>query len=79
MQALKARLGYLFASTKGLILTAVAMIAIVTALWGMLSGPMAEFGIREIVVGIFGMDLVPAEREGRVVILYHAIAMAVVA
>ncbi len=79
MQALKARLAYLFASTKGLILTAVAMIAIVTALWGMLSGPMAEFGIREIVVGIFGMDLVPAEREGRVVILYHAIAMAVVA
>ena len=79
MQALKSRLSYLFGSTKGLILVAIAMVAIVTAVWGMLSGPMAEFGMREIVVKALGMDLVQAEREGRIIILYHSIAMAIVA
>ena len=79
MQALKSRLSYLFGSTKGLILVAIAMVAIVTAVWGMLSGPMAEFGMREIVVKALGMDLVQAEREGRIIILYHSIAMAIIA
>jgi len=55
------------------------MIGLVTAAWGMLSGPMAEMGVRDWVVRIFGMDLIQAEREGRIVILYHSIAMAVVA
>jgi len=45
----------------------------------MLSGPMAEFGVRDVVVKLFRMSLVPAEREGRIIILYHSIAMAVVA
>ncbi len=75
----RTRLQYLFGSSKGLILVAIAMIALVTAVWGMLSGPMAEMGVREVVVRLLGMDLVQAEREGRIVILYHAIAMAVVA
>jgi hypothetical protein len=79
MQFIKARLSYLFGSTKGLILVAVAMIAIVTAVWGMLSGPMAELGVREVVVRLLGMDMVQAEREGRIIILYHSIAMAVIA
>ena len=73
------RLDYLFKSTKGLILVAIAMIALETALFGMLSGPMAEFGVRDWVVRVFGMKLVEAEREGRIIILYHSIAMAVVA
>jgi hypothetical protein len=55
------------------------MIAVETALFGMLSGPMAEFGVADVVVRVFNMDLVQAEREGRIVILYHSIAMAVVA
>ncbi|MEJ5224259.1 MAG: hypothetical protein WHV44_07365, partial [Anaerolineales bacterium] len=55
------------------------MISLVTAVWGMLSGPMAEMGVREIVVRALGMKLVQAEREGRIIILYHSIAMAVVA
>lgn len=76
---MKERLNYLFTSTKGLILVAIAMIAMVTAVWGMLSGPMAEMGVREIVVRALGMDMVQAEREGRIIILYHSIAMAVVA
>ncbi len=73
------RFNYLFQSTKGLILVAIAMIAIETALFGMLSGPMAEMGVRDFVIRIFKMDLIQAEREGRVIILYHSIAMAVVA
>jgi hypothetical protein len=79
VQAIKERFNYLFGSTKGLILVAIAMVAVVTAVWGMLSGPMAELGVRDVVVRLTGMDLVQAEREGRIVILYHSIAMAIVA
>jgi hypothetical protein len=79
MQAFTRRLSFLFRSTKGLILVAIAMIAIVTAVWGMLSGPLAEVGVREVVVKLLGMDMKQAEREGRIVILYHSIAMAVIA
>ncbi len=79
LQFIKDRLNYLFSSTKGLILVAIAMIAIVTPMWGMLSGPMAELGVREVVVKLLGMDLVQAEREGRIIILYHSIAMAIIA
>ncbi len=79
MQAIQVRLTYLFRSTKGLILVAVSMIAIETALFGMLSGPMAELGVRDFVIRVFKMDLVQAEREGRIIILYHSIAMAIVA
>ncbi|MCC7512301.1 MAG: hypothetical protein IT296_06605, partial [Anaerolineae bacterium] len=79
MNFIKTRFNYLFNSTKGLILVAIAMIGIVTAIWGMLSGPMAEMGVREVVIKLLGMDIVQAEREGRIVILYHSIAMAVIA
>jgi hypothetical protein len=79
MHALSLRYNYLFRSTKGLALVAIGMIAMTTALFGMLSGPMAEFGFKEIVVEATGMRLVEAEREGRIITLYHAIAMAVVA
>ncbi|MEW6716962.1 MAG: hypothetical protein AB1345_05635 [Chloroflexota bacterium] len=79
MQVVTHRLNYLFRSTKGLILVAIALISLVTAIWGMLSGPMAEFGVRDVVVRVLHMDLQQAEREGRIIILYHSIAMAVVA
>jgi hypothetical protein len=79
MQTSKHRFDFLFSSTKGLILVAIAMIGIVTAIWGMLSGPMAEWGVRDVVVKLLGMDMVQAEREGRIIILYHSIAMAVIA
>jgi hypothetical protein len=79
MQFVKDRFNYLFRSTKGLILVAIAMIGLETAIFGMLSGPMAEFGVADFVVRNFKMDLVQAEREGRIIILYHSIAMAVVA
>lgn len=79
MQFIKERFNYLFNSTKGLILVAIAMVAIVTAIWGMLSGPMAEMGVREVVVKALGMKIVQSEREGRIIILYHSIAMAIIA
>ncbi len=79
MQALKLRFNYLFKSTKGLVLVAIGLIALVTAIFGMLSGPMAEFGVRDVVVRLFGMDMVEADREGRIILLYHAIAIAIVA
>ena len=59
MQFIKDRFSYLFNSTKGLILVAIAMVAIVTAVWGMLSGPMAEMGVREIVIKALGEMLRP--------------------
>ena len=79
MQAFKDRLNYLFSSTKGLILVAISMIAIEAAIFGMLSGPMADLGVRDFIVRLLNMDLVQAEREGRIIILYHSIAMAIIA
>ncbi len=79
MQALKNRWNYLFSSTKGLVLVAIAMISLVTAIWGMLSGPMVEWGVRDVVVNALDMKLIQAEREGRIIMLYHTIAMTVIA
>lgn len=79
MQALAKRFDYLFRSTKGLALVAIAMVALVTAIWGTLSGPMVEWGISDFVVRTLKMTLIPSEREGRIIMLYHSIAMAVVA
>jgi len=73
------RLTYLFTATKGLVLVAIALIALTTAFMGTLSGPMHEWGVTSFVVQNFGLRLVEAEREGRIVLLYHTIAIAVVA
>jgi hypothetical protein len=79
MLSIKDRFSYLFKSTKGLILVGIAMIAVETAIFGMLSGPMSELGVRDFMIRNLKMDIVQAEREGRIIILYHSIAMAVVA
>ena len=79
MKAITKRFQYFFLSTKGLALVAIALLSLVTAIWGTLSGPLAEMGINDITVRVLGMDLVPAEREGRLIMLYHSIAMTVVA
>ena len=73
------RFQFLFRSTKGLILTAIALISLATAFFGFLSGPMEEFGVRSFMINNLGLRLVAAEREGRIIILYHTLAMAVVA
>ena len=79
MEAIKKRFVYLFTSTRGLALTAITAVALVTAIWGTLSGPMVEWGVRDFTVKVLGLDLIQAEREGRIIMLYHTIAMTVIA
>ncbi|MHB8928138.1 MAG: hypothetical protein ACYC9Q_10870 [Bacillota bacterium] len=79
MAWLSDRLNYLFKSTKGLVLTAVGLVGLVTAVFGMLSGPASEWGLKDFIVRTLGMRLVEAEREGRIIMLYHSIAIPVVA
>ena len=76
---MRQRLIYLFRSTKGLVLVAIALISLVTACMGTLSGPMHEWGVTDWVIQNFGLRMEPAEREGRIILLYHVIAIAVVA
>lgn len=79
MEWLKNRFSYLFTSTRGLALVGIAAVSLVTAIWGTLSGPMVEWGIRDFTVKVLGMQLVQAEREGRIIMLYHTIAMTIIA
>lgn len=79
METLKIRWNYLFRSTKGLVLVAIALISLVTAIWGMLSGPMQEFGVSDVIINTLGMTMIESEREGRIIMLYHTIAISVVA
>ena len=44
----------------------------------MLSGPKVEWGVKENTVNLLGIQLVAADREGRIIMLYHTIAMTVV-
>ncbi len=69
----------MFRSTKGLVLVAIALISLVTACMGTLSGPMHEWGVTDWVIENLNLKMVPAEREGRIILLYHVIAIAVVA
>ncbi len=39
MQEFKKRFTYLFTSTRGLALVGIAAVALITAIWGTLSGP----------------------------------------
>ena len=77
MDYMSKRLEYLFGSTKGLTLVAMSVVAVIAAIWGTLSGPMVEWGIRDLTVKLLGMELHHWEREGRIVMLYHTIAMAI--
>lgn len=73
------KFNFLFRSTKGLVLVAIALISLVTACMGTLSGPMHEWGVTDWVIKNLGLRMIPAEREGRIILLYHVIAIAVVA
>jgi hypothetical protein len=79
MQAVGRRFDYLFRSTRGLILVAIGVVSLITAIFGMLSGPMVEWGVRDVVVRFLGMEMVQAQREGRIIMLYHTIAMTIIA
>ena len=41
---------FFFQSTKGLILLGITAIGVITAIWGTLSGPMVEWGVKDITV-----------------------------
>ena len=72
MRAILKRLDYLTQSTRGLLLMATAWDALTVALLGTLSGPMQA---------IFNMPitLIDAERVGRIIMLYHSLAIPFVA
>jgi hypothetical protein len=72
-------LDYLFRSTRGLTLVAIAIVSLITAIFGTLSGPMVEWGVKDITVSALSMELAEAEREGRIIMLYHTIAMTITA
>jgi len=75
MSELKTRIKYLFTTTNGLVLGNMAVLAIIVAVFGTLSGPLKEWGVGGFVEKLLGMDLQPQEREGRIIILYHSIAI----
>lgn len=79
MSYINKRLNFLFRSTRGLVLVNIALIAVATAIFGTLSSPMEGLGIKKWLVDNAGMILLPLQREGRIIILYHSIAMAVIA
>lgn len=71
---MKDRLKFLL-TTRGLVLVNIAITALVVALFGTLSGPMKEWGVGRFMENLLGMDLLPTEREGRIIMLYHSIAI----
>lgn len=75
MHGLKSRLKYLFTTTQGLVLGNMAIIALIVAVFGTLSGPLKEWGVGGFMEKVLCMDLQPQEREGRIIILYHTIAI----
>jgi formylglycine-generating enzyme required for sulfatase activity len=72
---MKERIKFLVTTTKGLVLINIGIISIVVALFGTLSGPLKEWGFGAIIEKLLGMDLHPTEREGRIIVLYHSIAI----
>ena len=72
---MKDRIKFLFTTTKGLVLINIGIISIVVAVFGTLSGPLKEWGFGAIIERILGMELLPTEREGRIIMLYHSIAI----
>ena len=57
MAFIKNRLKYLFSETRGLIILNISIISLIVAVFGMLSGPMKDWGIAEFVKKILGIIL----------------------
>ncbi len=72
MSTLRRRLDYLTGSTRGLLLAATGWTALIIALLGTISAPMQDM------LG-FSIVLPEAERVGRIIIVYHALATPFVA
>ncbi len=72
---MKERIKFIFTTTQGLVLLNIAIISIIVAIFGTLSGPLKEWGVGGIIEKLLGMELHPTEREGRIIALYHSIAI----
>jgi len=72
-------LSFIFTTTRGLVLLNTGVISLIVAIFGTLSDPMREQGVADAVIRTLGMDMAPEDREGRIVMLYHSIAIAFVA
>jgi len=72
---MKEKIKFLFTTTQGLVLINIGIISIIVAIFGTLSGPLKEWGFGAIIERILGMELNPTEREGRIIMLYHSIAI----
>jgi hypothetical protein len=79
MEWFKYRFNYLFQSTRGLALVGFTLVLLTVSIWGTLSGPMAEMGVSDFMVRTFKFRLVEEERAGRIIMLYHSLAIAAVA
>ena len=75
MEIIKKWVKYIFTNTRGLILLNIAIISVIVAIFGTLSGPLKEWGVGGFVERLLGMDLQPHDREGRIILLYHTIAI----
>ncbi|MBC8403020.1 MAG: SUMF1/EgtB/PvdO family nonheme iron enzyme [Candidatus Marinimicrobia bacterium] len=79
MSKIKDITNYVFKTTQGLVLLNIGIISLIVAFYGTLSGPMKEWGIGAFMERFFHMDLQPQDREGRIIMLYHSIAITFVA
>ena len=75
MQRLSRLVNRFFGSLPGLLLVAVAWDALIVATLSPFSGPLRPLNL----AGLFGVDLGDAERVGRIIMLYHSLAVPFVA
>jgi hypothetical protein len=75
MQRLSKITNPLFGSLPGLLVVAVAWDALSVASLALFSGPLQPLGLAE----LLGVDLSDAERVGRIIMIYHSLAMPFVA
>lgn len=73
--SLKQSIRKLFTTTEGLLLVVTGWEALWVAFLSIFSGPLAEWGVP----GWLGLTLDPAERVGRIIMLYHGLAVPFVA
>jgi hypothetical protein len=75
MKRLSTIVDRLFGSLPGLLVLAVAWDALIVASLAPFSGPLQPLGLAE----LLGVDLSDAQRVGRIIVLYHSLAMPFVA
>jgi len=75
LDRLRARFRWLFGTAEGLVIVATGWDALIVALLSLFSGPVRSWGL----AGKLGVDLGDVGRQGRIVMLYHILAVPFVA